>query len=145
MIFIYNRHFLPFERADLTWLGWVGIGFVVARVRLGRLAVVHYRPDLTNQTSWATSFTLLLGWGGLARELSRLNKKFHKRGIETFPNPRCYKHFLTLLSAIQHGFGIFSPPFGNDADFVDIGTCSCYDFTSFPLSGLFTSRGGFSG
>ena len=39
---IYNRHFLPFGRADLTGLGWVGIGFVVARVRLGRLAVVHY-------------------------------------------------------------------------------------------------------
>jgi hypothetical protein len=42
VLFIHNRHFLPFGRADLTWLGWVGIGFVVARVRLGRLAVVHY-------------------------------------------------------------------------------------------------------
>ncbi len=42
VIFIHNRHFLPFGRADLTGLGWVRIGFVVARVRLGRLAVVHY-------------------------------------------------------------------------------------------------------
>jgi hypothetical protein len=41
-LLIHNRHFLPFGRADLTWLGWVGIGFVVARVRLGRLAVDHY-------------------------------------------------------------------------------------------------------
>jgi hypothetical protein len=55
VLIIRNRHFLPFGRADLTGLGWVGIDFVVARVRLGWLAVVHYRPDLTNQTSWATS------------------------------------------------------------------------------------------
>jgi hypothetical protein len=41
-LLIHNRHFLRLGRADLTGLGWVGIGFVVARVRLGRLAVVHY-------------------------------------------------------------------------------------------------------
>jgi hypothetical protein len=39
---------------------------LLQRLRCSPLAVVHYRPDLTNQTSWATASTLLLGWGGLA-------------------------------------------------------------------------------
>ncbi len=30
------------------------------------LAVDHYRPDLTNHTSWATASTFVNGWGGLA-------------------------------------------------------------------------------
>jgi hypothetical protein len=32
--------------------------FVEALVRSGRLVVVHYRPDLTNQPSWATASPL---------------------------------------------------------------------------------------